>query len=132
MSRSQLEYLQHIRDEAAYLATATAGVSRELLEHDETLKRAVVRSLEIIGEAAKHVPGSFRARYPGIAWRAMAGMRDRLIHHYFGVDFDLVWDAVHNHVPEMRTAVEDAIRNETCASSGDSDTDLDDDASATG
>ena len=61
-----------------------------------------MRSLEIIGEAAKKVPEDFRAQYAGVEWRAMAGMRDRLIHDYFGVDFELVWDVVQRRVPELR------------------------------
>jgi uncharacterized protein with HEPN domain len=69
---------------------------------DETLRRAFVRSLEIIGEAAKKVPDTFRSQHPNIEWRAMAGMRDRLIHDYFGVDYELVWDVVKNRIPELR------------------------------
>ena len=72
---------------------------------DETLRRAFVRSLEIIGEAAKHVPEDFRTQHPTVEWRAMAGMRDRLIHDYFGVDFELVWDVVHRRVPELRAQI---------------------------
>jgi uncharacterized protein with HEPN domain len=61
-----------------------------------------VRSLEIIGEAAKKVPDGFRDQHPNIEWRSMAGMRDRLIHDYFGVDYELVWDVVRNRIPELR------------------------------
>jgi uncharacterized protein with HEPN domain len=61
--------------------------------------------LEIIGEAAKKVPEAFRAQYPAVEWRAMAGMRDRLIHDYFGVDYELVWDVVQKRVPELRSQV---------------------------
>jgi uncharacterized protein with HEPN domain len=72
---------------------------------NETLRRAFVRSLEIIGEAAKKVPEGFRAQHPMVEWRAMAGMRDRLIHDYFGVDYELVWDVVQNRIPELRRQV---------------------------
>ena len=66
---------------------------------------AFVRSLEIIGEAAKKIPDDFRARYPTVEWRAMVGMRDRPIHDYFGVDYQLVWDVVQNRIPELRVQI---------------------------
>jgi uncharacterized protein with HEPN domain len=72
---------------------------------DETLRRAVVRSLEIIGEAAKKVPAEIRAQYPAVEWRAMAGLGDRLIRDYFGVDYELVWDVVQNRIPELRAQI---------------------------
>ncbi len=105
MSFEPRDYLQHILVEADYLATRSAGLSFEGFLADETLRRAFVRSLEIIGEAAKKVPDDVRAQHPAIAWRAMAGMRDRLIHDYFGVDFELVWDVVLHHVPLLRAQV---------------------------
>ena len=74
-------------------------------EPRDTLQRAFVRSLEVIGEASKKVPDVFRAGHPDITWRAMAGMRDRLIHHYFGVDYEIVWDVVQNRIPELRRQV---------------------------
>jgi len=90
MSHWPLEYLRHILNEACYLEEQTANLSKDQFDQDETVKRAFVRSLEIIGEATKKVPSEIRNRNPAIDWRAMAGMRDRLIHDYFGVDYAIV------------------------------------------
>lgn len=94
MSLLSLEYLRHILDETIYLEDRAKGLSKDGFVQDETLKKAFVRSLEIIGEATKNIPTELRQQYSHIDWRAMAGMRDRLIHRYFGIDYDLVWDVV--------------------------------------
>lgn len=105
MSFEPLEYLRHIVAEAEYLTEQTASISKDDFLKNATLRRAFVRSLEIIGEATKKLPDDFRARYPRVEWRAMAGMRDRLIHDYFGVDHDLVWEVATQKIPELRIAL---------------------------
>ena len=109
MSFEPLEYLRHILAEADYLIGRSGGLSPEAFEADETLRRAFARSLEVIGEAAKNLPDEYRARHPQIDWRAMAGMRDRLIHAYFGVDYLLVWDVVMNKIPELRQQIAEIL-----------------------
>jgi uncharacterized protein with HEPN domain len=105
MSFEPREYLRHILAEANYLLEHSRNISRRDYLESETLRRAFVRSLEIIGEAAKNVPGGFRRQHPAVDWRAIAGLRDRLIHGYFGVDHDLVWDVITNKVPILHREI---------------------------
>jgi uncharacterized protein with HEPN domain len=80
---------------------------------DETLKRSFVRSIEIIGEAAKKVPADFKDKYNNIDWKRIAGMRDKLIHDYFGVDYHIVWDVAINKLPELRQKIEEIMKEES-------------------
>jgi len=80
MSKDPLEYLKHIAEECLFILSVSKGLSKEAFLNDEILKRATVRSLEIIGEATKKIPTEFRSKYSSIEWKSMAGMRDRLIH----------------------------------------------------
>ena len=105
MPLSALEYCQHILAETAYLLKSSHGLEKAAFVQDETLKRAYVRSLEVIGEAVKQIPDTLQQSHPGIEWRAIAGMRDRLIHGYFGIDYDIVWDVITNKIPALDEAV---------------------------
>ncbi len=113
MFPSRLEYLRHILDEADYLLQHSKGLTREEFLKDETVKRAFVRSIEIIGEAVKNVNPELRNRYPDVEWRAMAGMRDRVVHNYFGVDYDIVWDVVVRKMPGLSRQIGEILRVES-------------------
>jgi len=99
-------YLAHILEEMKFLQTYFADRSFEEIVQDEMMKRSVLRSLEIIGEASKNLSPDVRARYPDIPWNGMARMRDRLIHGYFSVRWEVVLDVVQHEIP----AVEPKIR----------------------
>jgi uncharacterized protein with HEPN domain len=110
MSRLPREFLRHIRDEARYLLDDSKTVDEEAFMRDETRKRAYARSFEIIGEASKQVDAGVKERFPDVEWKAMARMRDRLIHHYFGVDYGLVWSTVKNDISRLYQEVENALK----------------------
>lgn len=113
MSKEPVEYLKHIRDESLYiLSVINNGLTKDDFLRDETLKRAVVRSLEIIGEATKKIPADFKIKWDSIQWKNMAGMRDRLIHDYMGVNYSIVWDVIKNKIPELYNQIERVIEKE--------------------
>jgi uncharacterized protein with HEPN domain len=106
MQPSTREFLEHILDEAKFLLDTSKGVDWESFRQNEILKRAFVRSIEIMGEAVKQIPDTVRQQYPSVEWRAIAGMRDRLIHAYYGVNYRMVWDSVTNKVPALAENIE--------------------------
>jgi uncharacterized protein with HEPN domain len=99
-------FIRHILDEIDFLIDSSKGLEYEGLTKDETLKRAFVRSLEVIGEAAKNISSELRQKHPDIEWRELTGLRDKLIHRYFGVQWEIVWDVVRNKVPELKGRIE--------------------------
>lgn len=105
MFRSPSDLLRHMLEEINFLQEVRGRATRESLGQDGTLQRAVSRSIEIIGEASKQMPAAFRESHPEIPWKMIAGMRDRLIHGYFAVDYDIVWDVIENKLPELRPLI---------------------------
>lgn len=110
MSKLPEEYLKHILQEANFLLEKSQNLSLGGFIKDEVKTRAFSRSLEIIGEAAKKVSEEFRLSHADIDWKAMAGMRDRLIHDYFGVDYEIVWDVVTNEIPKLKSQLEELLK----------------------
>lgn len=112
MSKEPKEYRRHIHDECLYIISVSENLLFEDFMEDETLKRAVVRSLEIIGEATKKIPADFKVKWNTIPWKNMAGMRDRLIHDYIGVNYAIVWDVLKNKIPDMNKQISEFLNRE--------------------
>jgi len=112
MSKEPEEYLRHIQDECSYIISVTENLVFEDFMDDETLKRAVVRSLEIVGEATKKIPADFKVKWSSIHWKNMAGMRDRLIHDYIGVNYLIVWDVMKNKIPDIHKQISEFLDKE--------------------
>lgn len=113
MSVSMIEFLKHILDEIKFLKNESAQVEFSEFISDEVRKRAFTRSLEIIGEATKQVPDDVRKKHPFVEWREISGMRDILIHAYFGIDYELVWDVVVNEIPQLEVNIKRVIDSES-------------------
>ena len=92
-------------DECNYVLGATESVTFDEFMCNETLKRAIVRSLEIMGEATKKIPADIKLEWNSIQWKNIAGMRDRLIHDYMGVNYNIVWDVVQNKIPDIQIQI---------------------------
>jgi uncharacterized protein with HEPN domain len=105
-------FLKHIKDEIDFVLKNTKSIDESAFLADETLTRAVIRSLEIIGEATKKIPDDYKAEHPEIEWRRIAGTRDVLIHNYFGVDWEIVWDIVQNKLPILGEQIEGLLEEE--------------------
>ncbi len=102
--KDDLLYLRHILQAIDRIQAYTAA-GQDAFRGDLKTQDAVVRNLQIIGEASKRVSDETRAAHPDVPWRAMTGMRDRVVHDYFGVSLDIVWDVVENHLPPLREKV---------------------------
>ncbi len=109
MSNEDAVRLRHMLDAAKRAIDFMQGRARSDLESDEQLSLAVVRLLEILGEAAKNVSEDLRKDYPDIPWRQIAGTRDRLIHGYFDVDLDIVWQIISTDLPLLAAQLEKAL-----------------------
>jgi uncharacterized protein with HEPN domain len=113
MSPSLLDFLKHILNECDYLLNVSKGKSRTELLEDETISRAVVRSLEIIGEATKKLPDELKQRYFHIDWIEISGMKDVLIHNYFGIDYDVLWNTLKLDTPVLHNELKRIIELES-------------------
>ncbi len=111
MKKDDSVFLNHIVDGAKLIGEYLAGASRDGFVANRMVQDAVIRELEVIGEATKNISEDLRSKYPDIPWNKMSGMRDKLIHGYFGVDLDAVWDTATKDIPELAIRIESILRS---------------------
>ena len=112
MSHFQIEFLNHILIECNYLIKESEQNNLEQLIADERLTRAVCRSLEIIGEASNKIHPDIKSKFKIIPWRELSDLRNKIIHHYFGIDYDIIWNTIITDIPELKENVEQIISSE--------------------
>ena len=105
MKRNVGWFIEDIKESIKNIEDFSMGLNREKFSKDKLRQSAIIRQLEIIGEAVKNIPNSFRERYPKIAWKDIAGFRDVLSHVYFGVSMDRVWSIIGSDLPKLKAEI---------------------------
>lgn len=111
MSDEFLDFVEDILDAMDKVELLVEGVDYDRFEADFRINFAVVRALEIIGEASKRLPDDLRQRYPAVPWKGMAGMRDRIVHEYDNVDLQIVWDVVKKDIPQIKPQIQQILKD---------------------
>lgn len=112
MRKNPLIFLEHILTNIELIERSTKGLSKKDFESDQDIADATIRRIEIIGEAVKNLPSDFTRKYPNVEWKKIAGMRDKAIHHYFGIDLNTVWKVVEENLSELKKNLSEILQKE--------------------
>lgn len=110
MRKDPLVFLNHINDAIDLINKFTEGFTKAKFFADKLVQSAVARQIEIIGEATKNLPSTFKGAHPDIPWKDIVGMRDKLVHHYFGIDLNYVWGVIKYDLPELQQQIQSFLR----------------------
>jgi uncharacterized protein with HEPN domain len=108
--KDNLIFLKHILESIKDLEEFTKGVDKQALLNNKEKQSAVIRQIEIIGEAAKNISKDFKKKYISVPWKEIIGTRDKLIHHYFGVDFEILWKVVERDIPNLKNEISKILK----------------------
>lgn len=105
MTKQDIPYLEHILEAINDIEQSVKSLSKQQFVKDKDVRDANVRRIEVIGEAVKNISSTTRKKYKEIEWNKIAGTRDKMIHHYFGVDFDIVWNIITSDLPKLKEEI---------------------------
>ena len=112
IKKNPLVFIKHVRDSIEEIVSFTKDISKEKFMNEKLIQNAVIRSIEVIGEAVKNLSTSFKNKYAEVPWNKVVGMRDKVIHHYFGVDLETIWKVVKEHIPKLRKDIQEILEKE--------------------
>lgn len=110
--KNELIFIKHIEDSIKDLESFVKEMSKKDFLKNKIIQSAVIRQIEVIGEATKNISDNFKKKYPKIEWKIISGMRDKLIHHYFGVDLEQVWLVVKKDIPVLKKEINFILKKE--------------------
>ncbi len=112
MKKEPLIFIQHILENINNIENFSEGLSENEFIGDKLRQNAIIKSIETIGEAVKNIPDSLKKKYVDVPWKEIVGTRDKMIHHYFGIDLEVVWDIVKKDIPKLKKQIEKVFREE--------------------
>lgn len=110
--KNALIFIEYIEENIGAIEDFSGDISKKDLLADKQKQYAIIRAIEIIGESVKNLPDSFIKKYPEILWKEIVGTRDKLIHHYFGVDLDMIWKIIKEDIPKLKEQIKDILQKE--------------------
>lgn len=105
MIKNPIIFIEHILENITDIESFVKNVTKEDFLKDKEKQNAVIRSLEVVGEAVKNLPQDITSKYPNTPWKKIAGTRDKIIHHYFMVNLDVVWEIIKKDIPELKKEI---------------------------
>ena len=109
--KDDLAFIEHILDSINAIEDFSKGITKEELTSNRLRQSAIVREMEIIGEAIKNISKKTRSKYNEVRWKEIVGTRDKIVHHYFGIDFNIIWDIIKKHLPLLKKQMKEILKD---------------------